>query len=181
MKTKNDGDLEGEFNELLRSTSAKKGAKGDEKDLVPFDRPSLPASMPNAIQRYIYAKNICKSPHDAIDRTEVVVERQLTTHWIVVESDPKPGTQPQRFTVIPHQDLLPVGAALPDLISEEERIDINTCTSSDLLKRCKGLSVCAHILVDRRPKTLYTSWAHVKQLNSDLGIDWAGLQSAAKI
>jgi DNA uptake protein ComE-like DNA-binding protein len=129
------------------------------------------------LEKYIYGQGIVDNPENCDDRVVVTVERKLTSGWIVVEADVPSGQLPRRFTCVPHLDLKPCGADSHTQAKPEERIDLNHCSAADLLKAVPGLGVFAHYLIDRRPRTLYSSIAQLKQLNTDLSIDWAGLQS----
>lgn len=129
------------------------------------------------VEKYIYGQGIVTDPEKCETRIVVTIERRLSNGWIAVEAEVPSGQLPQRFMVLPHSDLIPYGSDSHKQSKPEERINLNSCTESELLNACPGLGVCAHMLVSRKPKTQYSSIAQVKQLNTDLNIDWAGLQS----
>lgn len=128
-------------------------------------------------QKYIYQKNINTPNNTGEDRYIVTIERRFTSHWVVREVDASSGQLPRSFTVVPHQDLVPYGLSDPAIPVVEVRIDINSCSTDELIKACPGIGVAAHYIIDRRPTTLYQTLSQLKQLNQDLPIDWVGLNS----
>lgn len=129
--------------------------------------------------RYIYQKNIAVSQPAVVsgDRFIVTIERRFGTHWTCREVDAPSDRVPQVFTVIPHKDLIPFESNQSVLPEPEVRIDINQCQPEELVRSCPGIGAAAHWIVERRPKTGYQSLAYLKQLNSDLPIDWIALNS----
>lgn len=150
--------------------------KAESQSVEPIDS-SLLGSLTHP-DRYIYQKNIAISDSLVGDRYIVTVERQFASHWTVREVDAPADRVPQLFTVIPHKDLIPWQSTDKKVLPEPEvRVDINSCTTPDLIKAMPGIGVAAHYIVERRPKTGYPSLAYVKQLNADLPIDWVGFNS----